>query len=684
MLFHYHNNSNRCTGVFVYPITSCGVRLIPELYESVFALTSKMSRLFFSTAVILFIFITPLAAQHSLSTAVSKIDSVSVYQQKKQFESATIQYLNALTNGLQTQTDLELLRQEITFFTLLLTTVERKRITSLKEVNLQEAAQSVMRLWKSLDPTPDTSVNERLIEHRVRIHEAMTTYSDPESTLGIDDRGIIYIKYGEPDRILDQPLNITRGEIYEFVMDFYLSRIDAGSTSGLAMAASDIADRIIESIYEVPFSTNLNVWLYKQLDSVQDNSVAFYFSEQKNNVFKRITSLDDWLPTANYRPSRSLPFSPALPLQYLSYQRLMFEDQIFMDTFNRLHYEIFDKYVPRSNDGWGALASNLKTNNNQIETRRQLRAPPENSTEEDSIPNIELNVHQYRSFNTQFEPVLITFFESRPTAAFLQDLNRNNDQMVSDTEDPDQIISLISQWYSLQQGIELFDANLIQVGRIRDTPVMQIESDTPKPTTTIADLPYISDGASQVFYSKLYNTHPATIPAQPTLFPDELRGMGRVVVSQEEHLQAEEEGEFLLSDLIFGYNRIDRDDVRFPFIVKHNHIIPENQNPVIHFEIFGLERDSSGFAHFEVVYQFEPKRGFFSFLRQTSDRLSGTLEFTTADTHFRESLEFDNIPLGKNDYTMIWVVRDIISGHELTRKLEFTVEERDQFTITLN
>lgn len=685
MLFQNHNNSKRQIGIFDYPLIRYVCNVNSDFYKPASLLfTLKVRRFCISLTIGFLLFTLPLSAQQTLSTAIANLDSVAVHQQKEHFESATIQYLNSLSGGLHTQSDLDLLEKEISYFTLLLPPDEADQLESLWEESPHNAGQYIVRHWKSMDPTPVTNVNERLIEHRIRIHEARVSYSDPENSIGLDDRGIMYIKYGEPDQILDRPFNINRGEIYEFVMDFYLNWSDGSAAGITALVANDITDNIIDSIYKAPFSTGLNIWLYRRLDTEQDNSLAFYFTEQKNDIFKRVTSIDSGFPIAHYRPPRSGVLSAALALQYITYQRLMHEDQIFMDSYNRLNFEIFETLMPRSTYQWRILASDMKARTNRIETRRQRRAPPENSSQEDLIPDIEINVHQYRSFNAQYQPVLITFFESHPTAAFLQDLTRNNEQMMADTEEREQILSLISQWYTLLQGIELYDAEQNQVGRIRDRPILQLEGDTRQPTITIADLPFIGEGASQIFYSKLLNNHTETTPAQPSLFPDELRGMGRSVVAQAEHLQTEEVEELLMSDLIFGYKRIDHDDVRFPFIVKHDHIMPENENPVIHFELFGLEQDLSGFAHFEIEFQFELKRGLLSFLRQTNNLLRGTLEFTTAATHFRESLEFDNLPLRKGNYSMTWVVKDINSGRQLSRELEFKVDEGDQFTITAN
>lgn len=620
----------------------------------------------------------------SLSQATKYLDQVSLENKKALFESATTQYVRSLSSGLHTQADFDLLNMEISFFKELLNPDQAEQLESVFNENPKEAGQLFGRLWKTLDPTPLTNTNERLIEHRVRIHEAREMYANEESVLGVDGRGLIYIKYGEPDRILDRPINIKRGEIQEFVKNFYLERIGSGSTADIWKGVTITTDRIIEYLSQNPFSSTLNIWLYRDIGPSQNESVAFYFSEQRQNVFKRVTSIDSLFPTGTYRTPRNLPFAPVLPVQYYTYQRFMYEDRIFMEGYNRLNQEIFESVSNRSAEQWKQLARNLKTNTNHTEIRRQLQAAPEQSSQANLISNIETNVYQYRSFNNLDEPILITFFESYPTAAFLMDLTRNNESMVADTEDSGQILSLISEWYSLQQGIELYNTDMIQVGRIRDRPMLVLETDSSIPTISVVDIPFIEEGASQLFYSKLYNYHPETEPSQPSLFPDELRGIGRDSATQSAHLHPNEENGLLMSDLIFGYNLMLTDDIRFPFIIKHNRIIPEDVNPVVYFEIFGFEQDEAGFSSFEIEYDFRPQRGFLSFLRRTSEHLSGTIEFTTASTKFRESLEFDNLMLTRGEYTLTLLVRDLQSGREFSRELEFSVEEGDQFTISAN
>ena len=63
---------------------------------------------------------------------------------------------------------------------------------------VEEKGLFLKRFWKSKDPTPTTDRNERFEEHYRRVQYALTNYFDNIPPY-YDDRGKIYIRYGEPD-----------------------------------------------------------------------------------------------------------------------------------------------------------------------------------------------------------------------------------------------------------------------------------------------------------------------------------------------------------------------------------------------------------------------------------------------------------------------------------------------------
>ncbi len=55
--------------------------------------------------------------------------------------------------------------------------------------------------WRAQDPLPATPYNERLEEHLRRAAYADSAYADPNSLTGWDDRGLVYVRLGEPSLV---------------------------------------------------------------------------------------------------------------------------------------------------------------------------------------------------------------------------------------------------------------------------------------------------------------------------------------------------------------------------------------------------------------------------------------------------------------------------------------------------
>lgn len=74
-------------------------------------------------------------------------------------------------------------------------------------------ALAIKRFWIERDPTPTTPANERLVEHWQRIVHARRNFAfNRSSPYRTDDRGILYVRYGEPDRITRGHLGINSAD----------------------------------------------------------------------------------------------------------------------------------------------------------------------------------------------------------------------------------------------------------------------------------------------------------------------------------------------------------------------------------------------------------------------------------------------------------------------------------------
>lgn len=71
-------------------------------------------------------------------------------------------------------------------------------------------AEWIRRYWKFRDPTPTTPENERLETHERRIAEAKRSFAWKEPP-GWDDRGRIWIQFGEPDSTIEEVASVEDG-----------------------------------------------------------------------------------------------------------------------------------------------------------------------------------------------------------------------------------------------------------------------------------------------------------------------------------------------------------------------------------------------------------------------------------------------------------------------------------------
>lgn len=101
-----------------------------------------------------------------------------------------------------------------------------QELKQYKRLGDQAAQMTFLRsFWKRLDPTPDTPVNERLLQHMQRIVHVETHFSGNSTQRPADtDRGRIYITFGPPDDIQynvsssdDKPSEVWHYGRYEFI-----------------------------------------------------------------------------------------------------------------------------------------------------------------------------------------------------------------------------------------------------------------------------------------------------------------------------------------------------------------------------------------------------------------------------------------------------------------------------------
>ncbi|MFQ6113171.1 MAG: GWxTD domain-containing protein [bacterium] len=126
--------------------------------------------------------------------------------------------------------------------------------------------------WRSEDPTPSTLVNERLMEHLQRVEYAGKSFS-ANNLRGFDERGLIYVRLGKPDRRSSYWWGVNTGqyrphEIWNYdsiAKQLYFFFVDFGEGNGF-----ELVDRVDRAIFGVAKESERRT-LYYELAKVQSS-----------------------------------------------------------------------------------------------------------------------------------------------------------------------------------------------------------------------------------------------------------------------------------------------------------------------------------------------------------------------------------------------------------------------------
>jgi GWxTD domain-containing protein len=120
--------------------------------------------------------------------------------------------------------------------------------------------------WKKADPTPHTAVNETYEEFMRRLHFADANYGVHQRG-ALSDRGLIFLRVGQPDAVEQQPLPFNRedvSEAMEQLEDKYKVITHSTSTDGIAAPQA----RIVMEGKSSPFrgdgfdAGSYELWIY--------------------------------------------------------------------------------------------------------------------------------------------------------------------------------------------------------------------------------------------------------------------------------------------------------------------------------------------------------------------------------------------------------------------------------------
>lgn len=605
------------------------------------------------------------------------------------FETATEMYYRALLNGTGANSRIAI-RQEIERLKPIVGDGIYRQWIEWWNREKPELRSDIRGYWIRLDPTPAHVVNERLIEHWQRIDEARNRFTKNRSTIyGTDERAVVFVRYGEPDRVQSGLLTLQDMNIKPW-LERQIIRRQSNKSDGLPEEELNeeqlpqFREQTLEFVlYENHRYPEYEIWFYDDITVNSESSVPFIFGTNiHNDQFEMLNTVEEFIPERAYSTT---PFeerdllrftraglTPALMLQMLYYEQLSSIDPFFEQRLNTLR----EKVLQQEGEVYDGLDVEFRKESAELIHQQELKAPRQLSTIDSKIPRVPVNVYQYRFLDKNRSPVLITFIESDPREAFMIDFTRNRiDTMSLTTIQQAEGITNILPQYQLQHSLQTYNDQWELTGRKTVNPGFSIQRNPFRAGASTVFQSEHSRRAHRSASAEIINTDESTQgPAFDTPYPESIRGLGSIHFREPAPLSPNPDS-LQVADLVLGYG-INTDEIpeekMFPFFVANNQTIPWQETLALHFEVYNLGVQSNGFSRFELTYRILPidKEG-----RVLTDQteFTLTLSFTSEDNRLDENLEIETADLMPGLYELRVQITDVNTSQQRQRNTRFEV-----------
>lgn len=559
-------------------------------------------------------------------------------------------------------------------------------------------ASELRGFWVQLNPTPFSQYNERLIEHWERIAYSRRNFVKNRNTpYSTDDRALIYVRYGEPDvreagvfTIDDQHIGRWLSKQFEQIQ---IEDPESGEIIFPELEHTDSFSILEDYIFQFHEYPEYEIWTYDQEtggSSHQQPLIFMFGTDVESGNYYRQHSIDDFIPERAFLSDRRAMniqtefvregLTPALILQMLYYEQLVHVDSFFEQ---RLH-SIRKAFIEQGPLAYASMDLAMRSQNRELLDMRISEAPRQITGLHKQIPQIPIQIYQYRLIDEENQPYMISFVESAPAPALLTDIKNNlylfkNEEKETnpDTELLKRIdTSLVLSTYEVQHSLQIYDENWDIKNHATHTPTLLTSHLTDKGTLSSA---FEISHEKQLFQSasaELLTEQPENMIMRHSLFSNQLRGIGSLQYQQPVPLRTEP-GSLEVGDLILGYNDEIPEDYPFSFRVANDQTIPGDVNLLLHFEVYNLEpREETGFTHFELTYRIYPVSDDGNVLKN-QEEFYLTLNFESEHQRVIEDLEIQTSSLEEGLYDLHLYVQDSETLQNRTRQIRFEIYNQE-------
>jgi GWxTD domain-containing protein len=624
---------------------------------------------------------------------------VTRHRLTEHYERTSDIYLNGLEDPNITDEEQQLLLNDLYYIRSMLDRGEERALESLIERKDRSVYRFFHNFWRNKSLTPSDPYNERLMEHWERVNFALENFATVARS-PYDDRGDIYIRFGEPQRKRDGIFMYNPG----FANYLVATRMDDGRGYGSAIDNAVNTTTYLNTLYRVVDYhqyPSFEVWVYYGLSNTPDNSVFLFGNLYGGEQMTFKQSVDDFIPSAAYSSTRRNnpvsmniiqedesgqsstsstdggddtetdvvlesaetgvgapePITPALILQIMYYRQLASLDPFFSGRYE----EMLNRYENTSMPLSASLARQFQQQNaaNTIITKRGM--PEEKSSAGNAIYELDTNVFAYRFADENLDPVLRLYTEEdfEQVIEFEELKKRNN---MSDIRYDD---------YRTVRTIRLLDESGEPI--FEDRVSSQIDSTGMQPQTEeTVQIPYEIGSTSLEMITELYDDSVGDSSGilENSTVRKNLKGVGRSEMPVENYDRREG---FFISDVIIGYVSGEEET----FSIAHDRIIPEDSILRIYYESYNLPRDESGLYTFSLTYNLKRDRSLMGRIIRFGrvGESTMTVDNTTDSSRFEQYLEIVSDQLSSGSYTLDLTFSQPESGEELySVTLPVTVE----------
>lgn len=517
-----------------------------------------------------------------------------------------------------------------------------------------EVAGIVKQYWISLDPTPSTRVNERLLEHWDRVVFSKENFTKTDDTVfGTDHRALTYVRYGKPDIRYAGKLRYDTGSIFS-------------SVSTVLDVSEKEVKKLIEECFNNYYAPEYEIWIYAFL-SEEGRIVNMFGEKSSTRSFQAIESVNEFIPNNAFGELRSVRkgtavYTPGYFLLHSYMKQLVTFDSHFEEQFTELNQilmypteGITGKQVLTTSSWIFPKARSYTSSMNQI----IAKAPIEQSDYLKNLDELEVKVKQYEFYDEENNLSLFSVMNSYPLKNMLN-------YMAQDERD-----NLDN--YSLKHNLSI--ASLVDNGfEILDNepPLPFLTKKQAHPAQTIFKVK-APDKNIRLTFSAQISDDLADTRATKDVLPASLKATGKVQLEDVKSTRRKED--FHLSDVMIGYQVGEPNwDNEISFLVSLDNKIPSFSNLFLHFQAINLDEGDSGDGKTQLRIELSVKErkgvlGIFS--RNKTNSVSFTYNENT--DQIRESLEFELTDRKPGNYELIVKAIDVNSGKSKTRKVDFEI-----------